>query len=219
MALEGKVGSGHGPSAQSQVEQRARRAAGRSQPHDPLPTDGGGARSRAAGGEGVAVRAEVGRVPRSARKRQRRPSALVAKRAAAAPLFPRARVAREAPAAEVRARRRDRDRAQGRARLRRHADAPAPGREPRAQAVSRDPGALHRFRRSRLEGRAGVEGAAREAPDEARASRQALRALSRHARSGRGGGVARAVRGDRPRRSRRQAPRPAVSPRAHATAS
>ncbi len=35
-------------------------------------------------------------------------------------------------------------------------------------------------------GETGVEGAAREAPDEAGASRKALRALSRHARSGRG---------------------------------
>ena len=54
------------------------------------------------------------------------------------------------------ARRRDRHRARRRPRLRRDADA-APSRgEPREQALGRDPRALHRVRRPRLEGHRGV---------------------------------------------------------------
>ena len=58
----GRYGSAHGPRAQ---EQRAGRAPGRPRPLDPVPADGGGARPRAARRRRVAVRAEVGRLPRA----------------------------------------------------------------------------------------------------------------------------------------------------------
>ena len=114
----------------------------------------------------VAVRAEVGRLPRRARERRRRARALVAERAAAAALLPRAAPARRAAAAPLRARRRDRDRPRRRARLRLDADAAAPGREPHPQALRRDPGEVHRLRRAALGRRAG----ARRPLEERRAS-------------------------------------------------
>ena len=106
---------------------------------DSLPADGGGARPRAARGRRVAVRAEVGRLPGPARERVRRAAPVVAERAAAAPLLPRARAARRAAPAALVPRRRDRDRARRRARLRRDADEAPPRREPRAQALGGDP--------------------------------------------------------------------------------
>ena len=124
-------------------------------------------------GRRLAVRAEVGRLPRRARERRRRARALVAQRAAAAALLPRAAAARRAAAAAVGARRRDRDRPRRRARLRRDADAPAPGRVADPQAVGRDPGRVRRLRRAALGRRAGVGAAARGAPRGARARRRA----------------------------------------------
>ena len=98
----------------------------------PLPADGGRARPRAPRRRRLAVRAEVGRLPRRARERRRRARALEPQRAAAAALLPGAAAARRAASAPLRARRRDRDRPRRPARLRRDADAPAPGREPRS---------------------------------------------------------------------------------------
>ena len=88
----------------------------------------------------LAVRAEVGRVPRRARERRRRARALVAEGAPAAPLLPRAAAARRPPPSPLRARRRDRHRAGRRPRLRRDADAP-PSR-PRAVSTSSPPRSL-----------------------------------------------------------------------------
>src|SRR5262249_25967718 len=78
-----------------------------------LPADAGRARRGAAARGRLAVRAEMGRVPRSAGERRRRARALVAERAAAAALLPRARAAWRADAATFGDRRRDRDRTQG----------------------------------------------------------------------------------------------------------
>src|SRR5690348_4510769 len=76
-----------------------------------LSAHGGTARERAPCHERVAVRAEVGRLPRRARERRARARALVAQRAAVAALLPRAPSARRPAAAALRARRGDRDRA------------------------------------------------------------------------------------------------------------
>src|SRR5262245_19930302 len=78
----------------------------------PVPADGGRARGRAADGR-LAVRAQVGRLPRDPRERRRGARPLVAQRAAAAPLLPRARAAREAASAPLRTRRRNRDLEEG----------------------------------------------------------------------------------------------------------
>ena len=90
--------------------ERAGRAAGRPRPRDPVPADGGRARPRAARGRRVAVRAEVGRLPRPARERLRRAAPLVAERAPPPSLLPGARAARRPPAPAIVPRRRDRDR-------------------------------------------------------------------------------------------------------------
>ena len=127
-------------------------------------------------GRRMAVRAEVGRLPRPARERNRRASPLVAQRAPAAALLPRAAPAREAAPATLGSRRRDRHRARRRPRLRRDADAAPSGREPRQQAVGRDSRALHRVRRPRLEGRRGL--AASRCRSGARASSAAPSASS-----------------------------------------
>ena len=142
-----------------------------------------------------------------------RASPLVAQRAPAAALLPRAAIAREASAAALGARRRDRHRARRRPRLRRDADAAPSRREPHQPALRRDPRALHRVRRARVEGRRGLARAALEAPRAARAQREALRALPGHARSRRGARLARALRGDRARRRDREAARPRVPAR------
>ena len=81
----------------------------------------------------------MGRVPRRARERRRRAGALVAERAAAAALLPRARAPRRAAAAPLRPGRRDRDRPGRRARLRLDADAAPPGREPRRKLAAEIP--------------------------------------------------------------------------------
>src|SRR4051794_18195578 len=96
-------------------------------PKRSLPADGGGARARAARRRRVAVRAEVGRVPRRARERRRRAGALVAQGAALAALLPRVATARRAAPGALGARRRDRDCPRRRARLRLDADAAPPG--------------------------------------------------------------------------------------------
>jgi ATP-dependent DNA ligase len=83
----------------------------------------------------MAVRAEVGRLPRPARERLRRASSLVAERPPAPALLPGAPSAGRAPPSPLRARRGDRHLAAGRDRLRRHADAPAPG-ESRVRKLS-----------------------------------------------------------------------------------
>src|SRR3954452_22892646 len=108
-------------------------------PKRPLPAHGGRARLRAADRRRLAVRAEVGRLPRRARERRRRAGAVVAQGAAAAALLPRAATARRPAPAPLRARRRDRDRARRRPRLRLDADAPEPGGEPPQQARRREP--------------------------------------------------------------------------------
>ena len=112
----------------------------------------------------------------------RRARALVAERAAAASLLPRAAAARRADAAALGARRRDRDRARGRARLRRDADAAPPGRVAHPQAVGRDPGRVRRLRPAALGRRARLAAAARGAPRRARAGREGLPALAAHGR-------------------------------------
>ena len=91
-------------------------------------------------------------------------AALVTERAAAPPLLPRARAARRRPPAALGDRRRDRDRPGRRPRLRRDADPAASGGEPRAQALGRDPGPLHRLRPPRVGRRRALAGAARGAP-------------------------------------------------------
>ena len=112
--------------------------------------------ARAARGR-LAVRAEVGRLPRRARERRRRARASGAatsgRCSATSPssrplgdlLPPHSALDGEIVI--------ERD---GRARLRRHADAAPSGREPRPQALRRDPGAVRRLRRPALEGRSRV---------------------------------------------------------------
>ncbi len=91
---------------------------GDARPRRPFPAHGGRARLGAPRRRRLAVRAEVGRVPRSAGERRRRARALVAQGAAAAALLPRAARARRAASSPLRARRRDRDRARRRPRVR-----------------------------------------------------------------------------------------------------
>src|SRR5205085_8123356 len=117
----------------------------------PLSAHGGRARLGAAGAGRLALRAEVGRLPRRPRERRRRARTLVAKRTAAAPLLPRAARARRAASTPLRTRRRDRDLARREARLRRDADPTAPGGEPRAQALGRDPRHVRGLRPAALE--------------------------------------------------------------------
>ena len=127
----------------------------------------------------------MGRLPRPPRERQRRAAAVVAERAPAPSLLPGAARAREAPAGAVGARRRDRDRARRRPRLRRDADEAPPRREPRQQALGRDPRPLHRLRHARVEGTGDLGRPAVEAPLAPRAQREALRAVSGRRRSAR----------------------------------
>ena len=147
-----------------------------------LPADGGPARARASARRRLAVRAEVGRLPRRPRERRRRARALEPQRPAAAPLLPRAGAARRAAAAALRARRRDRDRARRRARLRRDAAAAPSGGEPHPQALGRDARDVRRLRPAALGRRAGARAAARRAPRGAGAPREAT-SSSRRARS------------------------------------
>src|SRR5579864_1448278 len=141
----------------------------------------------------MAVRAEVGRLSRRARERGQGARALVAERAAAASLLPRAAPARRAAAAALCARRRDRDRARRRARLRLDADATASGRVADPAALGGDPGAVRRLRRAALGRRAGVETAAGGAAGGARACQRYafwFQTLSIHAQLGRGARLA-----------------------------
>ena len=189
-------------------------------PERPVSADGGRARLGAARAGRLAVRAEVGRLPRRARERRRRARALVAQRAAAAPLFPGAARGRRAAAAALRARRRDRDRPRREARLRRDADAASPGGEPRPQAVRRDPRDVRRLRPAALEGQAGARAADREAPRaSSRRSRRASRS-HRYARtSSRRATWLETLQAGRLRRRDREEARAAVPARARATAS
>ena len=161
----------------------------------------------------LAVRAEVGRLPRDPRERRRRACALVAQRAAAASLLPGARAAREAASAPLRARRRDRDLEEGPARLRLDAAPAPPGREPDPEALGRDPGAVHRLRHPALEGREDSRAAAREAAQGARAEGEAVPALAVQPRPGGRGALARPARGGRAGRRRREAARLALPAR------
>src|SRR4029450_9535576 len=109
--------------------------------------------------ERLAVRAEVGRLPRGARERRARARALVAERATAAAVLPRAAPARRPASSPFRSRRRERDRARP-PRLRLNAEAAAPGRAPRPQAVGGDSRGVRRLRPAAL----GREGDPQAAP-------------------------------------------------------
>ena len=174
-------------------------------PSIPVPADGGRARSRAARGRRLAVRAEVGRLPRDPRERVRRaPPLVVETHGRCCATSPSCEPLGEAATAALGARRRDRDRAGRRPRLRRDADASPPRREPRINRLAGEiPAALRRVRRPRLE-RRGDHGASRSrsGAQGARAEGQALRPLPCHARPRRGARVARPLRGDRARRRR-----------------
>ena len=124
--------------------------------------------------------------------------------------FPELAPARRAAPAPLRPRRRDRDRPRRRARLRLDADAAPPGREPRPEARGRDPGDLHRLRPAALGRRASARAPARGAARRAAAPRRGLLDLAGDHGARRRDGLARPVRGDRPRRRRRQAARAAV---------
>src|SRR6187200_1773619 len=160
---------------------RARRAAVRPPQSHPVPADGGRARPRPPRRRRVAVRAEMGRVPRPARERDGGAAPVVAERTTPPALLPRAAPAREAAAAAFSARRGDRHRARRRPRFRCDADTAPSGRESREQALRGDPSPLHRIRRPRLEGRRGLARPLVEAPNAPGAEREAVRALARHA--------------------------------------
>ena len=146
-----------------------------------VPADGGRAR-RGAADRRLAVRAQVGRLPRRAREPRRRAAALVAQRPAAAALLPGARGGRGAPASRVGARRRDHHLARGPARVR-PAAAAAPSRgEPDQAALGRDPGGLRRLRPARLEREADPQAAAGEAAARARAESEEVPPLPCHPR-------------------------------------
>src|SRR5436305_3465290 len=162
-----------------------------------LPSHGSGADRGAPGSRRLAVRAEVGRLPRRAREPEGRASSLEPKRAAVASLFPRAERGRGPAPGRKRPRRRDRDRAGWPARLRRDADAPAPGREPRQEARRRDPGPVHRLRHPRLEGRAAAPAHARQTTPRAREAGEEVPPLADDARPIAGGGLVEAPGGRR----------------------
>src|SRR5262249_42792205 len=108
------------------------------------------ARDRAPGGRRLALRAEVGRLPRARVPRPRSLLRAEPRPPSARPVFPRAGggVPPQPPAA-LRGRRRDRDRDRPRPRLRR-APAPAPpGGVARAEARRRDAGVVRRLRPAR----------------------------------------------------------------------
>src|SRR4029450_13133930 len=95
-------------------------------PNPAVPAHGGRDRRGTADGR-VAVRTEVGRVPRRAGEPRRRAAAVVAQRATAAALLPGARGGRREAPAGVRARRRDHRRPEGAARVRPGPDAAPSG--------------------------------------------------------------------------------------------
>src|SRR5262245_34004713 len=127
-----------------------------------LPADGGRA-GRGAADRRLAVRAEVGRLPRRAREPRRRPAALVAQRPPAAAVLPGAGGGRCEAATGLRARRRDHHRAEGAARVRPAPAAAACGREPAQAALGGDTGRVRRLRPARLERRSRARAAAGEA--------------------------------------------------------
>src|SRR5215831_9301805 len=104
LAQLGKAGV-RPPSRSDPVEHARSRVSGGARTERSVSPDGGAARQRAARDERLAVRAEVGRLPRRARERRRRARALVAERSPAAPLLPGAPAARRPAAASLRARR------------------------------------------------------------------------------------------------------------------
>src|SRR3982750_2968154 len=131
-----------------------------------LPTHGGAAREGAAGRRRRAFRAEVGRLPGGARERRWRACALVAQRAPAPALLPRASAARRADAAALGARRGDRDRARRRARLRFDGAAAAPAGAAHPEAPGEEPGGFRRLGRAALGRGADPRTTARAAPRE-----------------------------------------------------
>ena len=143
-------------------------------------------------GRRLAVRAEVGRLPRRARERRRRARALVAERAAAASLLPRAAAARRPAAAAsaldgeiviVRDGALDFDAMQ----MRLH---PAESRDP--QALGGDPGRVRRLRRAALGRRAGVGACrSRSAARTLESVGDGFRPLAAHGRPRRGARLAR----------------------------
>src|SRR5439155_8973212 len=144
-----------------------------------LPADGGAARRETSRRRALAVRAEVGRLPRRSRERRRRARAMESERAAAASLFPGAAKARRSSATAFGARRRDRHRARREARVRRDAESLASRGVAHSQALRRDAGALHRVRHPSLERRADPRAPARRAPQGARALGERLFTLAR----------------------------------------
>src|SRR5688572_10409618 len=102
----------------------SRRGPYRARPRRALPADGGAPGRGDPDGREVAVRAEVGWLPRRPRERWRRASALEPQRPAPAALLPGAADPWRPPAAALGHRRRDRHRARRKALLRRDADAP-----------------------------------------------------------------------------------------------
>ena len=133
---------------------------------------------------------------------------MVAQRTTPAAVLPGASAARRSPASALGRRRRDRDRRRRSDRLRRDADETASRRESHPEAVRRDPGAVRRLRRARVEGRRDLAATVRRAPRRAGARRGRIHALPFGLGSGRRHGMAARARGARPRRSRRQAARP-----------
>src|SRR5262249_2145427 len=119
----------------------------------------------AAGGGGVAVRAEVRRVPRDRLRRWRRRLSPVQGREAAAPLFPRARL----PTWPLRARWRASDPRRGWSRAIRCASKPtSPGGVEGEDARRRDAGVDARLRPARRRQAEAAEGAVRGATQAAR---------------------------------------------------
>ena len=215
-AAEGRVVQGPG---REHPQPRQPVALSGPDPSIPFPPMEARARPRAARGRRVAVRAEVGRLPRRARERRRRARALVAQRAAAAALLPGAAAARRAAAAAFGARRRDRDRRRRRARLRRDADAAPPGRVADPEAVGGDPGASTSSSTC-CSGTASRCGSCRSRSGGAGSRRCRGFRLSPATRDvGDARGWLDAVRGARPRRRGREASRRRRTCRARATAS
>src|SRR5204863_7905118 len=114
---------------------------------------------------------------RRPRESRRWAAALVAQRPAALALLPGAFGRWGVAAARVGPGRRDHHRAEGCARVRRASASAAPGREPDPAAGGGDPRRVRRLRPARLEGCAGLEGAAREASARARAEGEEVLAL------------------------------------------
>ncbi len=112
-----------------------------------LRADGGAARGRDPERPGLAVRAQVGRVPLPRLPRRRPHRAAVEERPAAGPLLPGGgRAPARAARPRLRARRRDRHPARRPPVLRRPPPAHPPGREPDRAPLAGAPGGAHRLR-------------------------------------------------------------------------